>query len=60
MRVTIPELDAVIYYCTDFIMTISDPLHPETMKFFEGSSVYKFPWEQVAQGLWQRYPNPER
>ncbi|KAK3884576.1 hypothetical protein Pcinc_011169 [Petrolisthes cinctipes] len=29
------------------------------MKFFEGSSVFKYPWEQVAQGLWQRYPNPE-
>ncbi|XP_069979628.1 PRELI domain-containing protein 1, mitochondrial isoform X2 [Penaeus vannamei] len=30
-----------------------------TMKYYEGSSTLKFPWEQVAQGLWQRYPNPE-
>lgn len=49
-----------LYIRTEVIMIISDSLHPDTMKFFEGSSVYKFPWEQVAQGLWQRYPNPER
>lgn len=29
------------------------------MKFHESSSVFKYPWEQVAQGIWQRYPNPE-
>ncbi|KAG0728807.1 Protein preli-like [Chionoecetes opilio] len=29
------------------------------MKYYEHSSVLKFPWEQVAQGIWQRYPNPE-
>lgn len=29
------------------------------MKYYENNSVLKFPWEQVAQGIWQRYPNPE-
>ncbi|XP_068244501.1 PRELI domain-containing protein 1, mitochondrial [Palaemon carinicauda] len=29
------------------------------MKFHESITVFKFPWEQVAQGIWQRYPNPE-
>ncbi|KAK7074497.1 PRELI domain-containing protein 1, mitochondrial [Halocaridina rubra] len=29
------------------------------MKFHENTTVYKFPWDQVAQGIWQRYPNPE-
>ncbi|XP_071531587.1 PRELI domain-containing protein 1, mitochondrial [Panulirus ornatus] len=29
------------------------------MKFHESISILKFPWEQVAQGMWQRYPNPE-
>lgn len=29
------------------------------MKYYENSSVLKFSWDQVAQGIWQRYPNPE-
>lgn len=29
------------------------------MKFYEGVSILKFSWDQVAQGIWQRYPNPE-
>ncbi|PNF41527.1 hypothetical protein B7P43_G12550 [Cryptotermes secundus] len=28
------------------------------MKYFESTSVFHFSWDQVAQGLWKRYPNP--
>ena len=28
------------------------------MKFYSGMINLKFTWDQVAQGLWQRYPNP--
>lgn len=28
------------------------------MKFFENSTVFNYSWEQVAQGYWKRYPNP--
>lgn len=28
------------------------------MKFFSNVANLKFTWDQVAQGLWQRYPNP--
>lgn len=28
------------------------------MKFFENSTVFNYTWEQVAQGFWKRYPNP--
>lgn len=27
-------------------------------KFYDGSFVFKWTWEQVAQAFWQRYPNP--
>lgn len=29
------------------------------MKYFENSSSFQYTWEQVTQGFWQRYPNPE-
>ncbi|XP_022202176.1 PRELI domain-containing protein 1, mitochondrial [Nilaparvata lugens] len=29
------------------------------VKYFESSTVFHFTWEQVAQGFWKRYPNPE-
>ncbi|XP_050689963.1 PRELI domain-containing protein 1, mitochondrial-like [Eriocheir sinensis] len=29
------------------------------MRYTENTSIFKYPWEQVAQGIWQRYPNPE-
>jgi hypothetical protein len=28
------------------------------MKFFESQSVFNYSWNQVAEGFWQRYPNP--
>lgn len=28
------------------------------VKFDTRTSLFKYPWEQVAMGLWQRYPNP--
>uniref|UniRef100_T1J8R0 PRELI/MSF1 domain-containing protein n=1 Tax=Strigamia maritima TaxID=126957 RepID=T1J8R0_STRMM len=28
------------------------------VKFYEGSYLFKFSWDQVAKGFWQRYPNP--
>ncbi|XP_050294143.1 protein preli-like [Anthonomus grandis grandis] len=28
------------------------------MRFFENSTVFNYSWEQVAQGFWKRYPNP--
>ncbi|CAG5131686.1 unnamed protein product, partial [Candidula unifasciata] len=28
------------------------------VKFMTASSVFKFTWDQVASGMWQRYPNP--
>jgi hypothetical protein len=28
------------------------------VKFMTASNVFKFNWDQVAAGLWQRYPNP--
>lgn len=28
------------------------------MRYFETSTIYHYPWEHVAQGLWRRYPNP--
>lgn len=28
------------------------------VKFYEGSFLFKFTWDQVAQGFWSRYPNP--
>lgn len=30
------------------------------VKYFESSTVFQFSWEQVAQGFWRRYPNPNR
>ncbi|XP_063220738.1 PRELI domain-containing protein 1, mitochondrial [Bacillus rossius redtenbacheri] len=29
------------------------------MRYFEMSSVFHYPWEQVAEAFWKRYPNPE-
>ncbi|KAL0269352.1 UNVERIFIED_CONTAM: hypothetical protein PYX00_007115 [Menopon gallinae] len=29
------------------------------MKYFETSTIFYFTWEQVAQGFWRRYPNPQ-
>ncbi|KAI5706362.1 hypothetical protein M8J76_015304 [Diaphorina citri] len=29
------------------------------VKYFENKTVFRFNWEQVAQGYWRRYPNPE-
>lgn len=29
------------------------------MKFFENSTIFNYTWEQVAQGFWKRYPNPD-
>lgn len=29
------------------------------VKFFETRTIFDFTWEQVAQGFWHRYPNPE-
>ncbi|KAJ8681891.1 hypothetical protein QAD02_017683 [Eretmocerus hayati] len=29
------------------------------VKYFETSSVFQFKWDQVAQGYWRRYPNPD-
>lgn len=29
------------------------------VKYFENSFVFQFKWDQVVQGFWQRYPNPE-
>jgi len=28
------------------------------MRFFDNSTVFNYTWEQVAQGFWRRYPNP--
>ncbi|XP_023245031.1 PRELI domain-containing protein 1, mitochondrial-like [Copidosoma floridanum] len=28
------------------------------VKYFESSTIFYFSWEQVAQGFWRRYPNP--
>ncbi|KAL5020866.1 hypothetical protein ScPMuIL_000021 [Solemya velum] len=28
------------------------------MKFFTGSTIFSYAWDQVAIGFWQRYPNP--
>ncbi|XP_059490802.1 PRELI domain-containing protein 1, mitochondrial [Neocloeon triangulifer] len=28
------------------------------MKFFEAKTVFNYSWDQVAEGFWQRYPNP--
>ncbi|KZC11094.1 PRELI domain-containing protein 1, mitochondrial [Dufourea novaeangliae] len=30
------------------------------VKHYENSSIFQFNWNQVAQGFWQRYPNPNR
>lgn len=27
-------------------------------RYFEATTVFNFSWDQVAQGFWQRYPNP--
>lgn len=29
------------------------------VKYLENKSVFHFTWDQVVQGFWQRYPNPE-
>lgn len=29
-------------------------------KYVETSAVFDFSWDQVAQGYWNRYPNPHR
>lgn len=29
-------------------------------KYVESTSVFNFSWDQVAQGFWNRYPNPYR
>ncbi|KAF6199707.1 hypothetical protein GE061_006005 [Apolygus lucorum] len=29
------------------------------VKYFESKTVFHFSWDQVAQGFWKRYPNPE-
>ncbi|KAJ9596301.1 hypothetical protein L9F63_012668 [Diploptera punctata] len=29
------------------------------VKYFENTSTFYFSWDQVAQGFWKRYPNPE-
>lgn len=29
------------------------------VKFYESKTTFDFTWDQVAQGFWQRYPNPE-
>lgn len=29
-------------------------------KYYETTTVFNFKWDQVAQGFWQRYPNPHR
>ncbi|KAG7200681.1 hypothetical protein KM043_001234 [Ampulex compressa] len=28
------------------------------VKYYENSTIFQFNWDQVAQGFWQRYPNP--
>ncbi|XP_033215255.1 PRELI domain-containing protein 1, mitochondrial isoform X2 [Belonocnema kinseyi] len=28
------------------------------VKYFENSTIFQFNWNQVAQGFWKRYPNP--
>ncbi|XP_058797718.1 protein preli-like [Phymastichus coffea] len=28
------------------------------VKYFESSTIFQFNWDQVAQGFWRRYPNP--
>ncbi|KAL1516384.1 hypothetical protein ABEB36_000303 [Hypothenemus hampei] len=28
------------------------------MRFFESSNIFNYSWEQVVQGFWRRYPNP--
>jgi hypothetical protein len=30
------------------------------VKYFESTSVFRFSWDEVAQGFWRRYPNPHR
>lgn len=30
------------------------------VKFYETKTTFDYTWDQVAQGFWQRYPNPER
>ncbi|KAL1122778.1 hypothetical protein AAG570_003105 [Ranatra chinensis] len=29
------------------------------VRYFENKTVFHFSWEQVAQGFWNRYPNPQ-
>ncbi|BES99059.1 unnamed protein product [Nesidiocoris tenuis] len=29
------------------------------VKYYENKTTFHFSWEQVAQGFWKRYPNPE-
>jgi len=29
------------------------------VKYFENKTLFPFKWEQVVQGFWRRYPNPE-
>ncbi|RXG53315.1 PRELI domain-containing protein 1, mitochondrial [Armadillidium vulgare] len=29
------------------------------MRFYEGTSVFQYSWNQVAQAIWKKYPNPE-
>ncbi|XP_071448166.1 PRELI domain-containing protein 1, mitochondrial isoform X2 [Hetaerina americana] len=29
------------------------------VKYFENSFIFQFKWDQVVQGFWKRYPNPE-
>ncbi|XP_075222380.1 preli-like [Lycorma delicatula] len=29
------------------------------VKYFESTNIYYYTWEQVVQGFWKRYPNPE-
>lgn len=41
------------------IRVAHNPLYPLVMvKFFEGSHTFKYSWDQIAKGFWQRYPNP--
>lgn len=29
------------------------------VKYFESRTIFHFTWDQVAQGFWKKYPNPE-
>lgn len=29
------------------------------VRYFENENIYHYTWEQVVQGFWKRYPNPE-